>query len=251
MDGEHSQRRSHVLVLHQNVGGHVQMGGGEIPDGLDAPGNQQIGNALGALGGDSDDAHKHLVGAAEFGQLRQIVNGLTLLGPLDLGSDVEGGQNVQAVLVEALIAHQGLPQLARADEHGVGGVVVAQKLLDVVDQGLPLVADLGPSAVRHHGQILANLHLAHIQGVGKRRGGNIGRRTLRHIFQVRQIAGQTLQHGLGYFLLFHSNLNFQSVQKYIDIIPYRLYHTESQKSSAACLAQEFFSQSLQNPLFKP
>ena len=54
VDGEYGERRSHVLVLHQNVGGHVQMGGSEIPDGLDTPGNQQVGDTLGALGGDGD-----------------------------------------------------------------------------------------------------------------------------------------------------------------------------------------------------
>ena len=169
------------------------MGGGKIPDALDPPGNELVGHLLRRLRRDGDNAHQHLVGAAEMGQLGNVINGLAFLGLFRLGACVKGRQNVQTVLVKAAVAHQRLPQLARADQNGISGVVVPQKLLNIVDQSLPQIADLGASAVGDHGQILADLHLSHSQSVGQRRGGNMGRGIFRHIFQVRQIPRQTFQ----------------------------------------------------------
>lgn len=37
---QHGKRGGHVFVLHQNMAGNIQMGGGEVPDGLDAVFNQ-------------------------------------------------------------------------------------------------------------------------------------------------------------------------------------------------------------------
>ena len=173
------------------------------------------------------------MGSAELGKLRHVINRLALLGFLDLGIGIEGRQNIQTVLVKALIAHKGLTQLTRADKHRVGGVVVAQELLDVIDQSLPLVADLGTAAVGDHGQILAHLHLAHVQGVGQRRGGNIGRRSLGHVLQICQISGQSLEHCLGNFLLLHNDLSIPIGSHcyryiFISIIPYRFPESQAQ-----------------------
>ena len=46
VDGEQRQRRCHILVLHQDALGDVQMGGGKVPDGLDAAFDQLVGNLL-------------------------------------------------------------------------------------------------------------------------------------------------------------------------------------------------------------
>ena len=76
-----------------------------------------------------------------------------------------------------------------------------------INQGLPLVADLGASAVRDDGQILAHLHLAHIQGVGQGCCGNIGRGCIRQTLQIGEITGKPLQNGFGNLrILFHMKL---------------------------------------------
>ena len=36
MNGQHSQAGCHVLILHQNIAGHIQMDGSKVPDCLDA-----------------------------------------------------------------------------------------------------------------------------------------------------------------------------------------------------------------------
>ena len=172
------------------------MGGGKVPDGLDTAGNKHIRHSLGAFRRHGDDAHEDLMGPAELGQLRHIVNRLALVGLFHFGPGIERRQDVQAVFVEALIGHQGLAQLTGADKDRVGGIVIAQELLDIIDQRLPEVADLGAAAVGDHCQILAHLHLAHAQGIGQGGGGNMGRRILRHTLQIGQISRQALQNGL-------------------------------------------------------
>ena len=43
---QHSQRRCHILVLHQDVRRHIQMGGGKIPDSLHTQINKLLGNCI-------------------------------------------------------------------------------------------------------------------------------------------------------------------------------------------------------------
>ena len=198
------------------------MGGGEIPDGLYTSGDEHIRNPLGSGGGDGDDAHQDLVELAVVLQLGDGVHRLAVLCLFDGGGDIEGSLDVQTVSLEAGIGHQGQTQLARANEHRIGGVVVAQKLLDVVDQRLPLVADLGAAAVGNDGQILAHLHLAHVQSVGQSRGGDIGRGCIRQTLQVSQVAGEPLQHRFGNF---HITFHILPRPIFIDIFLYRYIYT--------------------------
>ena len=83
-------------------------------------------------------------------------------------------------------------QLTGAEQYGIGGIVVTQKLLNIVNQGLSLVAHLGTAAVGYDCQILANLNLSHIQGVCKSGSGNVCRSGIRHALQISQIPGQPL-----------------------------------------------------------
>ena len=230
MDGEDGQGGGHVLVLHQDPGGNIQMGGGKIPDGLDAAGNQLVGYLLGRFCRDGDDAHQHLVGAAILGQSGNGKDRLALVGLLHLGAAVKGCHDVQAVFIKALISHQCLAQLTGTDEDGIGGVVIAQELLDIVNQGLPEVADLGTAAVGNHGKVFADLHLAHSQGIGQGGCGNMGRRCIGHTLQIGKIPGQTLQNRFGDLLRFHTLPLFYILRNiHIDIFSYRLYHTDNNK----------------------
>ena len=138
-------------------------------------------------------------------QLIDMINRLTFIRLVHSRFFIECSQNIQTVGLKALVAHQRLTQLARTDQHRIGGVIIAQKLLDVIDQSFPQIANLRSAAIGYRRQILSHLHLAHAKGIGQSRGGNVRRAVFRHAFQISQISGQTLQHGLGDFFLFHRN----------------------------------------------
>ena len=127
-----------------------------------------------------------------MGQPGDVINRLSILGLLHGGIDIEGGLNIQAVGIKTGIGHQCKTQLTGADQYGIGGIVVTQKLLNIVNQGLSLVAHLGTAAVGYDCQILANLNLSHIQGVCKSGSGNVCRSGIRHALQISQIPGQPL-----------------------------------------------------------
>ena len=59
------------------------------------------------------------------------------------------------------------------------------------DQTKALIADLGAAAVRDQREVLADLHLAHVQCGCQRCGGDVFRRVFRQRFQVGQIDRQT------------------------------------------------------------
>ena len=187
------------------------MGVGEIPDGLDAALHQRITDLLGMGRGNSDDTHEHLVLSAEGFQLFHGENGLAAVGVLRHRPDVKGRQNVQTVGFKALVVQQGLAQFAGADHHSIGGVVIAQELLDIIDEVQTVIAHLGPSAAADHGQILADLHLAHTQSSRQRRSGNIGRGILWNALQIGQVSRQALKHRLGDFLAFQHVLSLHFV----------------------------------------
>ena len=113
--------------------------------------------------GDCDDADQNLVIPAKLLQLRNMQDRLAALQcPHDALIHIEGRRNVQAVFCKADIVQQRLAQLAAADDHRRIGIIIAKKLLDIVNQRFAVVADLGPPAVGDQRQILSHLHLAHI-----------------------------------------------------------------------------------------
>ena len=125
-------------------------------------------------------------------------------GVIVVGRPVEGRHDVQTVFCKALIAQQGTAKLAGADDDGIGSVVIAQELLDVLHQGGAQIADLGAAAIGDQRQILAHLNFTHAQRAGQRGGGNVGGGILGHIFQISQVDRQPLQHRSGnFFSLYH------------------------------------------------
>ena len=172
------------------------MGRRKCPDGLDTAFDQLIANRLSMLFRHGDDAHQHFMLPAERLQLIHGINGLAVFGMVHRRLHIKTRQNVQAVFVKAAVTQQCLTQLAGADENSICRIVVAQELLDIIDQALPQVTDLRAAAVGNHGQVLAHLDFTHAQSVGQSCGGNIRRLRVLHSFQVSKIAGQPFQHGL-------------------------------------------------------
>ena len=73
---------------------------------------------------------------AKLLQLVHMQDGFTVVRLLGNRICIECGQHIQAVLLKTLIAHQRLTQTACTNQHGIGGIVIAKKLLNVIDQTL-------------------------------------------------------------------------------------------------------------------
>ena len=193
------------------------MTGSKAPNRLDTTSDQLVASFLGGLSRNGNDTHEHLVIAAEFLQLVNVVHRLAIIGLLQLGRTVESRQNIQTILLETLVAHQRQTQFTGADQNSIGGIVIAQKLFNILDQALTEVTDLGSTAGRNHGQILTNLNLAHAKGVCKGCCRNIRSCAILDALQISKISGKALKHSLGNFFAFHISLLVN-----IDIFLYRL-----------------------------
>ena len=141
-----------------------------------------------------------------MGQLGDMVYRLTVLGLFHSGTDIKGGLNVQTIGIKSGIGHQRQAQLSGADQYGIGGIVVTQKLLNIVNQGFSLVTHLGAASVGYDCQILPNLDLSHVQGICKSGSGNVRGSRIRHTLQIGQVARQPLQNRLGdFYITFHNH----------------------------------------------
>ena len=144
--GQQRQRRSHILIVHQNVRRNIQMLRRKIPDRADAALDQQVAHMLRVLCRDGDDADLHLVAAADLVQTGHVHDRLAAFAHADDGVVcVERRHDVQPVLGKAAVAEQRAAELARADEDGLVRVAVAQKALNIRDQTFAVIADLRPT----------------------------------------------------------------------------------------------------------
>lgn len=120
---------------------HVQVHGREIPDGAHAAFHQFVRHFLRGGFGHRDDADEHVEPPYQFydfGGVEHFDAGDLRVDALGIG--IERGDDVQAVRFETAVADERRTQPARADDDGVGHVVVAEHAVDVLDE----VGDLEP-----------------------------------------------------------------------------------------------------------
>ena len=136
-----------------------------------------------------------------------------LARPDDRVVRVKRGHDIQPIFRKAAVAEQRPPQLAGADQDRVVRIAVAEEALDVRDQLLPVVADLGPSAVADQCKILADLHLAHVQRARQRRRGDVHMFVAGNGLQIRKIRRQPFQRCPGDLFFSHMLPLFHSVYR--------------------------------------
>ena len=191
MLGENGERGRHVFVLDEDLRRDIEVRRREVPDGLDAVADQQVAHALRGGGRDRQNTNEDLPAAAQILQRGERKDGLAAgVRPGDGGVGVKGCDDIQAVFRKAAVAQKRAAELTRADEHGVVRIIIPEELLDILDQTKALIADLGAAAVRDQREVLADLHLAHVQCGCQRCGGDVFRRVFRQRFQVGQIDRQ-------------------------------------------------------------
>ena len=81
MHRQHCQTGCHVLILHQNVVRHFQMGRGKGPDGLDAAGDQLVSNLLGIVEGGIDSDEPVILAADDLAPSETIQTEICCLIP--------------------------------------------------------------------------------------------------------------------------------------------------------------------------
>ncbi len=161
------------FVLDEDVVWHVQVLGGEIPDGEDPVADEQIADALSLLCRDGDDADLDLVAAADLAEARQVHDGLAALGGADDSVIfIKRRDDIEAVLRKAGIPQQRAAKLARADQNGIVCVCRSPKTARYRRSARhDYSRSSGGRGGGNERKILAHLHLAHMKPRRKRRGG--------------------------------------------------------------------------------
>ena len=135
LPGERSQRRVQILVVNNDVCRHFESYGSEVPDCLDASLDHFIGDALRNFSRSGDDAEMNAHALGKVGEFFKREHCLAVDPLADLvGIGVEGSNNTEAEVREALVSQKSSPEVAYADEKGVVGVVPAEEAFDGLDQ---------------------------------------------------------------------------------------------------------------------
>lgn len=155
--GEDGEAFGEVFFLGDDAFGELEFGGGEIPDAADAGADHGVGGGLGAGAGDGEDAEEDFAAAHEGGE---VVHGLDFAavdpGADDFGVAVEGADDAEAEVFEALVAEEGGAEVAGADEDGFGLVVPAEKAFDGGDEFGDAKADAGFADNAGDGEVFAD-----------------------------------------------------------------------------------------------
>ena len=152
------QRKAFLLKEHIRWNGKGARG--KVPYALDAAGHKLVADLLRRALPHGDDADAHIVFRTEGFQLPNRKNGFAVADAEGFFVAVETGKHPDAEIFKAFKIQQRPPQLACADEHGVGQAVIAKVLLQITHQLGALVTDLGFALSADEGKILTDLHLA-------------------------------------------------------------------------------------------
>ena len=191
-----------IFALDQHIVRDFQVDRGEVPDGLNAAGNQTVADLLRLLLGHGDDADADIVIAAEGFQPVHGIDGLAAFGVVHGGVDIETRKNIQPGFFETAVIQQRLPQLAGTHQNAAGGGGEVQVFFNILDQTLPGTTGPAFALVGDPGKVLTDLNMPQSHGVGNGGGGN-GDRLLRQRPQMIQVNRQPLQQPSGNESRFH------------------------------------------------
>lgn len=96
-----------------------------------------------------------------------------------LFAQVERGDYIEPVCLEAAVVEQRLAEAAGADYHGIIYIIIAEESFKLRDKILDIVADLRFAGRADAREILANLNIIELKRFGDSCSGYIFRRILR------------------------------------------------------------------------
>ena len=177
---------------------------GEVPDGLDAAGDEQIGNVLGAVAVYGENGDVNIVfpdkSVLSFG----VHDGNTgdLLAD-ELLADLKSAEEAKIIFSEVYIFDKGLAYLACAHKNNGVSSVNAEYGGNVGAESLYIVAVALLAEFAEAGEVLTDLGRSKTHLGAKLTGGNALNVFLNKLVQLSQIARQTADNIFGYVCLFH------------------------------------------------
>ena len=202
---EHSDR---IDIAHPDIIGNLEDNRGVVEDGAHTCLDQQVCNALANSGGHGDDRQTRVLLADNLVEVvevldRQIAYKLAELG----GVAIEECDELQALAAEALVARDGLPQVAHAHEHYGPAVGEAEDALDMMQQLLDIVADTLLAELAEVGEIFADLGSGNVDALAELLRGDRENALLQKIVQAAGVERQPADHHIrGYVQTFHGSL---------------------------------------------
>lgn len=166
LDGE-------VDVVNDDLFGDLEDGGREVEDGLNALGDEAVGDLLGDGPGDGEDGDFDVFFANE---------GSDFVHSEDLDSEVagafagwlgvEGGDDFEAFASEAAVSEEGAAEVTCADEDDGLEACGAEDVGEFFGEGGDGIAEAAGSEVADVGEVLAELGGFDAGGAGERDGGD-------------------------------------------------------------------------------
>lgn len=166
LDGE-------VDVVNDDLFGDLEDGGREVEDGLNALGDEAVGDLLGDGPGDGEDGDFDVFFANE---------GSDFVHSEDLDSEVagafagwlgvEGGDDFEAFASEAAVSEEGAAEVTGADEDDGLEACGAEDVGEFFGEGGDGIAEAAGSEVADVGEVLAKLGGFDAGGAGERDGGD-------------------------------------------------------------------------------
>lgn len=166
LDGE-------VDVVNDDLFGDLEDGGREVEDGLNALGDEAVGDLLGDGPGDGEDGDFDVFFANE---------GSDFVHSEDLDSEVagafagwlgvKGGDDFEAFASEAAVSEEGAAEVTGADEDDGLEACGAEDVGEFFGEGGDGIAEAAGSEVADVGEVLAELGGFDAGGAGERDGGD-------------------------------------------------------------------------------
>lgn len=166
LDGE-------VDVVNDDLFGDLEDGGREVEDGLNALGDEAVGDLLGDGPGDGEDGDFDVFFANE---------GSDFVHSEDLDSEVagafagwlgiKGGDDFEAFASEAAVSEEGAAEVTCADEDDGLEACGAEDVGEFFGEGGDGIAEAAGSEVADVGEVLAELGGFDAGGAGERDGGD-------------------------------------------------------------------------------
>ena len=195
------------------IGGELHIG--EVPETLDAKGDQAIRQGLRNILGNRQNSHIGVV----FGHIiLQLVHGtdgdVANRGTDESGGEIKGGVDLEAYLMKIKVLQQGVAQMTGTDNNQAMTAVNTENMADLTAQLGDVVAISLLTELAETAQILPDLGGGDVHFRTQRVGGDTHYTTVIEIVQIAIVAGQTVDYCIGNFLFFHRALIILFLEKH-------------------------------------
>jgi len=172
-EGELFQGDGDIDVDDGEGGMEDESDGGEVEDATDAGVDELLGDVLSGIGGDGDDADHHAVCSDGFLEVGEGLDASTLDGGTgEVGVVVEGGDDIESLAAQAIVAEDGSADVAGADDYGGPETIGAEDFSELLDEFGDAVAEAGLSELAEAGEVFSDLCVGEAKGLAELSGAD-------------------------------------------------------------------------------